>query len=250
MRLHRMTGITADMKHRFCILAWLAASLTGCESPTPAGAEAGAAPWQVERAVQEAWSRKHPGESLKRVESQPVAGLPGWFVAICDTEPHWWGTFLCFEFKDGRVTRYAEIIRPEENAPTEQSIDSIDTYLNDGVDGAIVEVWGITHKGHGNLYVYALMETRLHCLAMTFAVDGHMDLDLIRGGKLTRRLVDVNGDGYVDIELTGVIDLFDEKGEQLIESRPCRKVLLWVSDQQRFIEDRSLREGFESYGDR
>jgi hypothetical protein len=114
-----------------------------------------------------------------------------------------------------------------------------------------VEVFGTTHMGHGNCYLYELRGKTLRCVLSTFALDRHRDGNLIRGGRLDVAYADVNGDGFADAVFTGTIDEYDDekddRGEKVTSSTPCRKVFLWGRAEGRFVEDRGARVGWERW---
>jgi hypothetical protein len=103
--------------------------------------------------------------------------------------------------------------------------------------------------GHGHYYLYELRGRSLKCLLKTFAVDSHADCNLIRGDTL-----DVSYTIYAatEITFTGIIDEYDDDphNQRPIASTPCRKVFRWHRNEDRFIEERSQRFGFEAYADR
>lgn len=192
--------------------------------------------------------------SLTRIEILGVDDAPDHFVAICDWEREWWGTFKCVRIRSGRV-EFAQIDASQssesaEAGPTEQSIHAVRGFVSGQFAGPLVEVWGKTHMGHGNYYLYCWEGNRLRILMKTFAVDYHHDATLIRGGRLDVSYADENGDEQLDVTFRGVVDEYDDgtmSQEAPIASHPCRKVFLWNSGAGRFVEDRSRRIGFELY---
>jgi hypothetical protein len=196
--------------------------------------------------VQRGLARTDP--DLERIVVAAVPGRSHTFVAICDTQSEWWGDFRCIGYRRGRVLWTASI---EGEEPGEQSIDSVRALRLGGFANPMIEVFGTTHMGHGNCYLYELRGRTLVCVLSTFALDCHEDLNLIRGGRLDVRYEDLNGDGYQDVIFTGVIDEFeDAPGTPKIRSTSCRKVFQWVAGRECFVEDRTARVGWDAYGDR
>lgn len=80
----------------------------------------------------------------------------------------------------------------------------------------------------------------------TRAVDFNADPVQFRNGQIEPEYLDLNGDGFSDVRLTGILEEWDEKGDMLLNSRPYRRVFLWNSDHGKFVEDASRRVGLES----
>jgi hypothetical protein len=136
-----------------------------------------------------------------------------------------------------------------QTEPTEQSIHKARGISLAGFKNPIIEIFGITHRGNGNLYLYELEGQQLLLLLETRAVDFNADLLQFRNGTLTADYMDLDGDGISDLILTGVIEEWDDKGTLLVGSRPCRQVFLWNVESRAFREDVSRREGFSGYFD-
>jgi hypothetical protein len=187
---------------------------------------------------------------LERVKVRAVEATNDLYVAICDTQREWWGEFRCLQYRAGKVTWTASYA-DESAAPTEQSIRSARGFRLPDFEGALVEVFGTTHMGNGNYYLYELRAKKLHLLVTTVAVDSHDDGRVIRGGALKAEYHDVNADGRVDIILSGTIDYYGDRdalnGPPRRSSR-CRKVLLWDRSKGRFVEDVAGRIGFAPGG--
>ncbi|MHC4982492.1 MAG: hypothetical protein ACYTF6_04900 [Planctomycetota bacterium] len=213
--------------------------VSGCSEP--------ATPERLaELALRSENSRQNPDSPYQHVVVSRVESVADWYVAICDWEPQWWGTFDCFEYRDGRIVRHAHGAVEQ----TEQSIHSVRSYRLPQLAGPAIEVIATTHMGHGDMYLYELRDGGLKLLVQTFVRDGHEDQDLIRGGNLRRQYEDVNDDGALDLVLTGVVDHYDQWNKAAVRSQPCRKVFLWQADKHGFVEDRASREGLETYANR
>ena len=50
---------------------------------------------------------------------------------------------------------------------------------------------------------------------------------MFHGGHLDATYRDEDGDGWVDLVLSGNIEEWDEKGDAVLRTRPCRRVHLW-----------------------
>lgn len=189
-------------------LVWVLA-LTGlscgpAQIPARTSARAAArAVGSVTAADAEDYLRSHNPE-LKELHASPVDGFADRFVSIRGTVPSWWGTFACLR-ADGAAFIAATGVG--DDMPTEQSILSVRGLRHSELRGPLVEVFGQTHMGNGNCYLYEWEGDRLRCLLSTWAVDRHTgDASVIRGGRLDVRYEDANGDGDVDVMLAGTID--------------------------------------------
>jgi hypothetical protein len=178
-----------------------------------------------------AWHHRLDSESLVRVEITPVAGHPDVVAALCDFELDWWGYFGVYHLTDGRVDWQAQAT----HVPGEHSILRVRTLQLPSVAGPVIEVLGKTHLGNGNLYLYELRERRLILLLETRAVDFHWaDGETFRDGHLEPDYRDVNGDGLIDVVLSGELEEWDEDLEGSISSWPYRRVALWDRSRGRF----------------
>ncbi len=195
----------------------------------------------------ESWHlMRNPDETIKRIETFPVPNSPILCMAICDYEPLWWGFFGLYELKEGYISWQADC----DNPPDENSIRNLHAHALTGFIAPIVEVYGMTHMGNGNLYLYELQNRKLVLLLKTRAVDDHWgDGSIFRDGRLLPEYTDLNGDGVTELVLKGEIEEREEKGNQLVSSRPCQKVFLWNKDRHQFEEDLSRRIGFEDKND-
>jgi hypothetical protein len=196
--------------------------------------------------MDESWAAD-PDHAFVRVEVFPVPGEKDLYVAIEDTWAHGFGTFACFKYERGRFLWFAGV----SDAPGEQSILEVRGVRLPGFPHPFVEVFGTTHMGNGDCYLYALEAENLRLVLKTRAVDNHQDQNLIRGPHLTVDYRDLNGDGYADVEFTGIVEEYSEDAriETPLRWTPCRKVFLWDPKADRFVEDKSKRRGFETYAE-
>ncbi len=186
----------------------------------------------------------YPGKSerpLVHIAISPVEGQPSTYVAVYDWERQWWGTFGCFGIVDGTVAWEAS------GHHDEQSILSARGFVRPDFPTPLIEVMGITHMGNGTLYLYALEGRQLRRLLQTRAVDSHWGGDglVFRDIALTVKYGDANGDGRMDVSLTGTIERLPEMEDPPASSWPCAKV--FVQDASgAFVEDTSRRLGFDN----
>jgi hypothetical protein len=186
-----------------------------------------------------AWHEDQEGESLSRVQVSPVPGRPDLVLAICDYQDGWWGFFSLYHLTHGVVDWEAG------GSVEEQSVHKLRARIIPGFTNPIVEVFGMTHMGNGNLYLYELRGGGLHLILETRAVDSHWgEGKTFKDGCLEPEYRDVNGDGAVDAVLQGAIEEWDGKGDIILRSWSCRKVCLWDSVRGSFVEEPTLEEGF------
>lgn len=202
------------------LLLWLG----GCSSIVTADVDSAG------RAVRE-WQQRLDSEPLVRVEITPVWGQPDLVAARCDVESDRWGFFGVYHLTNGRVDWQAQA----DDVPGEQSIYRVRTLRLPGFAGPLIEVLGQTHAGNGSLYLYELRDRRLLLLLRTRAVDRHWaDGETFRNGHLEPEYRDVDGDGEIDVVLSGEIEAWDEDLEIVTESHPYRHVALWDGTLKRF----------------
>ena len=200
----------------------------------------------ISKAVESWHQMRKPDETIKRIEAFPVPGSPTLFIAICDHEPHWWGFFGLYKLEEGHIAWQASCDKP----PDENSIRNLQARTLPGFGAPIVEVYGMTHMGNGNLYLYELQNRKLVLLLKTRAVDDHWgDGFVFHEGRLIPKYTDLNGDGVTDLVLKGDIEERVEQGNRLVSAHLCQKVFLWNKDRHRFEEDLSRRIGLEDKSD-
>lgn len=177
-----------------------------------------------------------------------------YFLAQIEWEKDWWE-----ELKIGRVEdKSIQWFRVDE-PPSEQAILSarfID--LND-FSNPLVEVYGLTHVGHGFLYIYEIYNGELRLLLKTPAVDYNPDIrwapgnyerygygncgEIFSGGRLMGSYRDVNRDGMPDVLLDGTVEVVCEKMDKdyryfdkvKTDEREVEKVFLWDQNKQMWI---------------
>jgi len=69
--------------------------------------------------------------------------------------------------------------------------------------------------------------------------DRHNDCLVFGPATLDARLVDLDGDGYADIEFSGTAVFYDDEGELEIERHPVRATFMFVPAQRQFVESHS-----------
>lgn len=179
--------------------------------------------------------RADRGPLVGSVEAYPIRGVKSLYVAIIDydDDPSWvWSsTFACFAVQDGSIDWFATC----DSTLMEQAARSVRGFVHPAHDAPLIEVFGQTHMGNGNYYLFSLRDRCLELLASTYAVDRYWT-------DGTRLLGDVLTAQYTDhaVVLTGVAELVSpDDPERVLGSVDCRKVFLW--EEGRLREDRSQR---------
>ena len=176
----------------------------------------------------------------------PVPDAPELGLAICDHQQRWWGFFGLYRLQDGRVVWQADC----EEQPTEQSVQWLRGLKLTGFSRPIIEVYGMTHMGNGNLYLYELRDQTLVLLLKTRAGDRHVnDRKTFLDGRLMAESPDLNGDGIADLLLKGQVEIRPDGWRVVEATRPCQKAFLWNVASGKFEEDRSRRIGLDDTDD-
>jgi len=163
-------------------------------------------------------------------ESQPEL-----FLAILESTKDWSEGLYVGRINLGKIW-WLSIKDP----PTEQSILSARFIKLEGIQGSVLEVYGETHMGNGNLYLYRVGEKELSLLFNTTAVDNYNENvwrsqgypeyggystcgKVYENEKLSADYKDLNGDGISDVVLSGKTNVICEKevegSERTIEVR-------------------------------
>ncbi len=171
---------------------------------------------------------------LVTVVAVPIEGVDSAYVAKCDYQTDWWGYFTCVGVIDGMIVWEA---RPrEEQEPDEQSILSASSPSHVKWKCPLIEVYGQTHQGNGDFYLYEFKNRSLTLLLKTRAVDRNdSEGRILRGGRLTASYEDLNHDGLSDVVLHGYLS--ESETDPFSMSRPVRKVFVWDVDRNALIED-------------
>lgn len=203
----------------------------------------------LEQAIR-AWAR-HPGEDPpKLIELSPVPGSPEVVLARCDVIPGWDGFFAVYGTRSGRVEWEATC----DSEPDGQFIRQVRAITLKGFAGPVIEVYDETHCGNGSLHLYVVRGRALVHLFATRAVDDNdSDSQVLENGILSTEYRDLDGDGYDDIILSGVLrgegwpdagSGADDKEADLSPATPCREEFRWDSARAKYVENESQRVGF------
>jgi hypothetical protein len=182
-------------------------------------------------------------------------------LAQVEREKDWWE-----ELKIGRIKNENINWLKINNHPSEQAILSGRfIYLKDFTN-PIVEVYGLTHAGHGFLYIYEIQSDELNLLFKTTAVDYNSDIkwvpdnfkkfghsncgEIFSNGKLSTEYKDINKDGNLDLILNGtkkiICEIRDEylmnSYETTVSSVQIIKKILWNNNEHAWINTTNRNE--------
>ena len=150
------------------------------------------------------------------------------FAAIVEYQKDWWEDFYIGRLENGKVN-WLEIENWPEKAYMENSILSTKWVNLKGITAPILEVYGITHMGNGNIYLFKVSGNKYSLIFATRAVSGFwptgnspsQDLkkygyancqETFKNGKLMATYEDLNADGISDLILTGATEIIcDDK---------------------------------------
>ncbi|GAA5496042.1 hypothetical protein Rhal01_02223 [Rubritalea halochordaticola] len=85
----------------------------------------------------------------------------------------------------------------------------------------------VTSKGNGDLSIPGI-NIRIF--------DTHEDRFIYQDSLLKCQWKDTNGDGYLDLTVSGTVLETDEKGERLLSSTPVKGVFLWNLVRKQFVK--------------
>jgi len=149
---------------------------------------------------------------------------PSIFAAVIEYEKDW-SEELKLGVWNGEQIKWIDM----EEEPTEQSILHFRFLKLKGFDKPLLEVYGQTHVGHGNIYIFEIDGTKANPIFKEVAVDINPDFryndemvekynhyycgEIYRGDALTATYEDINSDGIMDIKLSGIQDVYCEDGK-------------------------------------
>ena len=150
------------------------------------------------------------------------------FALIIEYQKDWWEDFSVGRYKNGEI-KWLELEGWPEKAYMENSILSAKWLNLKGITTPILEIYGITHMGNGDIYLFKVSGNKYSLIFATRAVSGFWSTgnspsqDLKKYGyancqktfkddKLTATYQDLNTDGISDLILTGATEVIcDDK---------------------------------------
>ncbi|MDD4476731.1 MAG: hypothetical protein PHY40_01070 [Patescibacteria group bacterium] len=185
-----------------------------------------------------------------------------YFLAQIEWERDWWE-----EIKVGNVKNKNINWLPIDKLPGEQAILSARFISLEGFGNPLVEIYGLTHVGHGSLYIYEIKNDKLNLLFETHAVDINPDIkwspdnfkkygygncgEIFSNDKLASEYKDTNKDGNSDLILSGtkkiICEIRDEylknTSEITVSSAQINNKILWNKNEHTWINTASYNEG-------
>ncbi len=147
------------------------------------------------------------------------------FVAIIEDEKDWWEYFKIGKVENGKI-KWLELKNWPKGEYMENSILSTRWVKLKGFKEPILEVYGTTHMGNGDIYLLKVDNDEYSLIFKTSAVQsvyfrwapenykkyGYGTCsESPRGGSFLADYSDINNDGFSDILLNGTIDIVCEK---------------------------------------
>ncbi|MBI4652709.1 hypothetical protein HY750_00425 [Candidatus Kuenenbacteria bacterium] len=178
-----------------------------------------------------------------------------YFLAQVELEKDWWEDFKVGEIKDKNINWFLI-----NKLPDEQAILSAKFIDLKGFNNSLVEVYGLTHVGHGYLYVYEIKNKELKLLFETEAVDYNSDTrwapenykkygygncgEIFSNGKLISKYRDINKDGSLDLILSGTKEIICEEEhkdfknvqEVKVDHIQIEKIFLWNKNKHTWVD--------------
>jgi hypothetical protein len=149
------------------------------------------------------------------------------FVAIIAYEKDWWEEFKIGEFQNGKI-KWLEIKNWPKDDYIENSILSARWMHLKGISTPVLEVFGITHMGNGEMYLFKVEKNQYSLLFKETAVRGFWPTgetsegnlkkygyenceETFKDGKLSAEYPDLNDDGVSDVVLIGSEEIVCDK---------------------------------------
>ena len=169
------------------------------------------------------------------------------FFVLKIQEQGWLETLEICKYQDGKILWQARF-NPSLNG---QSIESFRDIKISGLDQICIEIYDISHKGNGSIYLYTLNNQSLTCILKTYTLDTNFDYNynelgysrLFKGGKLKVKYKDINQDQIDDIILFGKAQIYG-KNEKIVKKYPVKKVFIFNQEQFRYEVDLNKCTGF------
>lgn len=171
------------------------------------------------------------------------------FVTVYDKISYWFSEFNIGTGKGPQINWLHM-----NKIPDEQTIFGIKFIDAKGFHYPLVEMYGATHMGNGNLYIYEIKNHEAIQLFTVRAYDTHSEYshneenfmkygyfscsEVFHDGKLSAQYEDFNNDNMTDIVLSGSIDVFCESSSHEVKMRstPVTRYFMWNQEHYTFLE--------------
>ena len=177
---------------------------------------------------------------------------PSLFIANLETSKDWFGEIQIGRWENNQL-EWLPIISP----PVEQSIYEFCFVDIKGIVSPVVEVYGSTHIGNGNLYLYEIEDKQVKLILEVSAVDSYYDSiyqpdnlerfgysycgEIFRNKKLKSDYQDLNNDNIAEVILSGWLDFYCED----IEKKNYEKIKNYKQDELIKISEREIKLIFQ-----
>jgi hypothetical protein len=208
-------------------------------------------------------------DQITKEQNQEIEGIElnysedkNYILAQVEREKDWWEELKVGQIKNENINWLKINDPPGEQAILSGRLIKIKNFIN-----PIVEVYGLTHAGHGFLYIYKIQNNELNLLFKTPAVDINPDIrwapdnfnkygynncgEIFSNNKLASEYIDVNKDGNSDLVLSGTKKIICEKRDEFLKnayeitasSAPIYKEILWNKYEYAWINTANRNDG-------
>lgn len=196
---------------------------------------------------------KEQGQEIEEIGLN-YSGDKKYILAQVEREKDWWE-----ELKVGRIKNENINWLKISKSPSEQAILS-GRFINlKDFTNPIVEIYGLTHAGHGFLYIYEIQNNELNLLFETPAVDINPDIrwapdnlkkygysncgEFFSHDKLVSEYKDTNNDGNSDLILSGTKKIICEIRDEFLKNtykitvsnEQINKKFLWNKNEHTWV---------------
>ncbi len=202
---------------------WVAIALLALASPGRGQVAPIATLYEAYVGAPTCWGERYDGVRLQSVEGEPslVLGLVdyGWATPA---------DFQVLGLERGRIAWFSE--RSDDGLRCDRClpwIRSMRTLHIPGFEGLAIETYETTHMGNGDFHLYQLAGRRLRLVACAHARSFFVLEGRYWGGVLEPEYADRDGDGRVDVVLSGTLHRpYDADGTEMALLRERRRTIL------------------------
>ncbi len=167
------------------------------------------------------------------------------FATIIEYQKDWWEDFEIGQYKNGEV-KWLKLEGWPEKAYMENSILSAKWINLKGMTAPILEVYGTTHMGNGNMYLFKVSGNKYSLIFSTRAVSGFWPTgnspsqdfkkygyancqETFKNRKLEATYEDLNADGISDLILMGATEVVCDDGV-VVDTIPIKEKFILNPD--------------------
>jgi len=170
------------------------------------------------------------------------------FAVLWD-DGFWFKSLRVLKFKDGAI-EWASEIDPKSNWG-DHAILTVKWSTLPKIGITALEIYTSTHKGNGAYMVFQLDGQKLQELLNVRAI-GRYDygqrvprlpgVDSVEANRVGR-ITNAKDDPFEEIEVSGMVQFFDESGKNVVKTGPLKQVFKWNPAKKVFEEDIAKRKG-------